>query len=67
MSDVVRMRDVVVIGGGCYGTFYADALVADAGTGPEPASVLVGTISSCHGALNLLTIGAVSHEPLAVG
>ena len=26
MSDVVRMRDVVVVGGGCYGTFYATQL-----------------------------------------
>ncbi len=26
MSDVVRLRDVVVVGGGCYGTFYATQL-----------------------------------------
>ena len=26
MSDVITMRDVVVIGGGCYGTFYAGQL-----------------------------------------
>src|SRR2546426_8174953 len=26
MSDVVAMRDVIVIGGGCYGTFYAGQL-----------------------------------------
>lgn len=26
MSDVVRMRDVVIVGGGCYGTFYAGQL-----------------------------------------
>ena len=26
MTDVVTMRDVVVIGGGCYGTFYAAQL-----------------------------------------
>ena len=26
MNGVVRMRDVVVVGGGCYGTFYATQL-----------------------------------------
>ena len=26
MSGVVRMRDIVVVGGGCYGTFYASQL-----------------------------------------
>ena len=36
-----------------------DALVAAAGEGGDVADVLVGTISSCHGALNLLRIGAV--------
>ena len=35
-----------------------DALVAAAGESGEPASALVGTISSCHGALNLLRLGA---------
>ena len=35
-----------------------DRIVARAGAGAEPAEVLVGTISSCHGALNLLRIGA---------
>lgn len=39
-----------------------DALVAQAGAGPGPAAVLVGTISSCHGALNLLRLA--SHSPL---
>jgi hypothetical protein len=34
-----------------------DAIVAGAGAEPE-AAVLVGTISSCHGALNLLRIGS---------
>ena len=34
-----------------------DALVRQAGEGPEPVAVLIGTISSCHGALNLLRIG----------
>jgi len=34
-----------------------DDVVRSAGTSGEPASVLVGTISSCHGALNLLRIG----------
>jgi hypothetical protein len=46
------------------GTFAAEAvlagdrLVAEAGASGEPADVLVGTISSCHGALNLLKLGA---------
>jgi len=45
------------------GTFAADAvlagdrLVAEAGASGEPAAVLVGTISSCHGAVNLLRLG----------
>jgi hypothetical protein len=45
------------------GTFAVDAvlggdrLVAEAGASGAEASVLVGTISSCHGALNLLSIG----------
>jgi len=45
------------------GTFAADAvlagdrLVAEAGASGEPAAVLVGTISSCHGAVNLLSLG----------
>jgi hypothetical protein len=44
------------------GTFAVDAvlagdrLVAEAGASGAPAEVLVGTISSCHGALNLLTL-----------
>lgn len=46
------------------GMFAADAvragdrLVAEAGAGGAAAEVLVGTISSCHGALNLLTLAA---------
>jgi hypothetical protein len=35
----------------------ADRLVADAGAGAGPAEVLVGTVSSCHGALNVLALG----------
>jgi hypothetical protein len=35
-----------------------DRLVAEAGASGERAEVLVGTISSCHGALNLLALGA---------
>jgi hypothetical protein len=34
-----------------------DAVVAAAGASGEAAAVLVGTISSCHGAMNLLAIG----------
>jgi hypothetical protein len=33
-----------------------DRLVAQAGTSGNPAEILVGTISSCHGALNLVRI-----------
>ena len=40
-----------------------DQLVAEAGAAAAPAEILVGTISSCHGALNLLTLG---HQPSAV-
>ena len=45
------------------GTFSVDAvlagdrLVATAGADPAGARVLIGTISSCHGALNLLEVG----------
>jgi hypothetical protein len=35
-----------------------DVLVAQAGAGGEEAEILVGTISSCHGALNLLRLMA---------
>jgi len=35
-----------------------DAIVRAAGDTGAPAAVLVGTISSCHGAVNLLRIGA---------
>ena len=34
-----------------------DRLVAEAGASGERAGVLVGTISSCHGAVNLLSLG----------
>jgi hypothetical protein len=45
------------------GMFAADAvrdgdrLVEQTGASGERAAILVGTISSCHGALNLLTVG----------
>ena len=35
-----------------------DAVVRRAGETGAPAAVLVGTVSSCHGALNLLSVGA---------
>lgn len=41
-----------------------DRLVADAGASGSPAEILVGTISSCHGALNLLKLG---HQSSVVG
>jgi hypothetical protein len=34
-----------------------DALVSQAGAAGEPVEVLVGTVSACHGALNLLHLG----------
>jgi hypothetical protein len=34
-----------------------DAVVTEAGTAQSPVDVLVGTISSCHGAVNLLHLG----------
>jgi hypothetical protein len=40
-----------------------DRLVEDAGASGMSAEVLVGTISSCHGALNLLKLG---HQPSAI-
>jgi hypothetical protein len=43
-----------------------DRLVAEAGASGEKASVLVGTISSCHGAVNLVSLGAVSPQSSAV-
>lgn len=46
----------------------ADRLVGDAGAAGEAAEVLVGTISHCHGALNLLVMGPVQgalHGPAA--
>jgi hypothetical protein len=43
-----------------------DAVVRRAGDGGGPAAVLVGTISSCHGALNMLRLGAVGRRPSAV-
>lgn len=40
-----------------------DALVAAAGERGAPAAVLVATVSSCHGAVNLLRLGAGDPEP----
>ena len=37
----------------------ADATVIRAGTSGSPADVLVGTVSSCHGAVNLVHLGQV--------
>ena len=37
-----------------------DRLVEEAGVTGAPAEILVGTISSCHGALNLLMLGSQS-------
>jgi hypothetical protein len=34
-----------------------DAVVTEAGRAQSPVDVLVGTVSSCHGAVNLLHLG----------
>jgi hypothetical protein len=34
-----------------------DATVASAGEGRSPVDVLVGTVSKCHGAVNILHLG----------
>lgn len=46
----VGMFDVAAVLGG-------DAVVAEAGRLESPVDVLVGTVSSCHGAVNLLHLG----------
>jgi hypothetical protein len=49
-----------VFGVGTFGVeavLAGDAVVAAAGATGDAAAVLVGTISSCHGAVNLLSIG----------
>jgi hypothetical protein len=43
-----------------------DRLVAAAGATGEPAEVLIGTVSRCHGAVNLLRIGAETCQPSAI-
>jgi hypothetical protein len=43
-----------------------DRLVAAAGEAGEKVEILIGTISKCHGAVNLLRIGAVSYQPSGV-
>jgi hypothetical protein len=40
-----------------------DATVTTAGSSGTPTDVLVGTISSCHGAVNLLHLGSIGHSP----
>ncbi|HEX2249924.1 MAG TPA: hypothetical protein VHH32_06215 [Gemmatimonadales bacterium] len=40
-----------------------DATVASAGSSGSPIDVVVGTISSCHGAVNLLHLGSVVASP----
>jgi len=44
-----------------------DAVVQAAGESGSAEAVLVGTISSCHGALNMLRIGAVTAATAATG
>jgi hypothetical protein len=40
-----------------------DRLVEETGAKGDAAEILVGTISSCHGALNLLRLSAISSQP----
>ena len=40
-----------------------DAAVASAGAGGSPVDVVIGTISSCHGAVNLLHLGQEAERP----
>lgn len=39
-----------------------DRLVAEAGSDPNGGEVLVGTISSCHGALNMIAVAAEARD-----
>lgn len=41
----------------------ADALVAEAGQSGEEVRILVGTVSSCHGAVGMLALGAAEVPP----
>jgi hypothetical protein len=51
----VGMFDVAAVLGG-------DARVAEAGRSRGPVDLLVGTVSSCHGAVNLLHLGELERE-----
>ncbi len=44
----------------------ADALVADAGRSGEEVRILVGTVSSCHGAVGMLVLGAAEVPPPSI-
>lgn len=44
----------------------ADALVADAGRSGEEVRILVGTVSSCHGAVGMLRLGAAEVPPPSI-
>ncbi len=44
----------------------ADALVVNAGQSGEEVHVLVGTVSSCHGAVGMLRIGAAEVPPPSI-
>jgi hypothetical protein len=72
LADRVRARGASLAGPALFvcrhhvygvGTFAVDAvlegerIVAAAAEGPETVDVLVGTVSACHGALNVLRIG----------
>jgi hypothetical protein len=44
----------------------ADALVTDAGAAGHEVRILVGTISSCHGAIGMLLLGAAEVPPPSI-
>ncbi len=44
----------------------ADALVAEAGRSGDEVSILVGTVSSCHGAVGMLSIGRAVVPPPSI-
>jgi hypothetical protein len=53
-----------VFGVGTFGVaevLAGDRTVREAGAGGEPCDILVGTISSCHGAVNLLHLGSTGN------
>ena len=44
----------------------ADALVAEAGVPGHEVRILVGTVSSCHGAIGMLVLGGAEVPPPSI-